>query len=99
SELLRPDGVDGEDVAVVAVPLGRGGAAELLLAVVVADVGGALGQPVHGAAPRSRRQLGHVGRDVEEDPVPETAPGRGVRVVAGDRVALGLRRRALPTEM
>src|SRR6516162_7314818 len=60
---------------------------------------------------RARRQLGRpritgvdgkfadVGRNVDDEPVPETAAGRRVRIVAGDRDAFRACRRPRPRQM
>src|SRR5947209_3739522 len=47
----------------------------------------------------AERKLVHVGRDVDDDPVPETAPGRRVRVVAGHGKALHVSGRAIPPQV
>ena len=44
-------------------------------------------------------QRGAVGGQVDEDPVPEAAGRRGVRVEAGDREALGVVREAGPGQL
>src|SRR5262249_32559296 len=42
------------------------------------------------------RKLRHVRRDVHDEPVPESAARGRIRIVAGDREALGARGRARP---
>src|SRR5207237_7253660 len=68
-ELLGADGEDCEKVAMRMVALRRAGATVLALAGVVADHDRARGQRPAGGA-RTRGQLGHVGRDVGDDPMP-----------------------------
>jgi molybdate-binding protein/transcriptional regulator with XRE-family HTH domain len=86
--------VHREHVPVRRVPGRRRGAAEVLRPVVIADVERAAGQP--GTRAGAGRQRRHRGRQVEQHPVPEAGAGRGVRVVAGDREARGLRRETRP---
>src|ERR1700689_34726 len=81
-ELWRVHGEDREVIMVRRVALGRAGAAVAGNAKISAAL--------HRALRRGRAlgKAGYVWRDVEDDPVPETAAGRRVGIVNRERKAL-----------
>ena len=85
AERVDVDRVDDEVVAVGYVALGRRGSGVAGGAGVTAHREGGGGQP--GAVGGTTRQFGGIRWDVDNDPVPETARCRRIRVEAGDDVA------------
>src|SRR5579863_5657373 len=97
-ELRRIHGEYREVIVVRRVALGRAGAAIAGNAKVGAALHRALGRLGTFQIAGVLRQAGHVRRDVENDPVPETAAGRRVGIVDREREALGAARRCRPGE-
>ena len=92
------EGVHGEDVAVSAVPTGRGRAGVVELATVVADVEGGAGH--HEVAhPVALGELGHLEGEVDDRPVPPAGRGGCVRVEHVDQEGLGLLGEACPGQV
>src|SRR5437868_15485808 len=67
------------------------------------EVGARLQSPLRqlrrASITRIRGKLGHIGRNVGDQPVPESAPGGSIGIKAGDRKALGAGRRARPRKV
>src|SRR5271166_5659720 len=96
---LHVECVHDERIPVRAMTSRRGGPQVLREASIVAKRYRPAGHVATVRAAGPGREFGHRGRDVEHGPVPESAEGRGVRVITGDREALRLLRKATPGQM
>src|SRR5438477_5069599 len=98
-DLLGVEGEGGEDVAVLAGALWRGGADVALRPGVVRELKGALRQSRAGLVAGARGQLGDVAGNVHQGPVPKAEDRRRLGVNHGDDEALRPRGKAAPGQL
>src|SRR5581483_12502459 len=98
-QLFLRDREDGEDIAMRMIVGRRAGADITGFADIVAGHERALRQLRRAGVAGIERQLGGGGRNVDDQPVPEAAAGRRIRIEAGQGKALGSIRRARPGQL